>query len=249
MKKFVFLLILLLLTFNVKFYKAKAVENLALQNQIIIKDLEVDLTGDKKVENVILSGSQKEGSPLYENIKITVSDNKTGLTLFSITPTTNFGFEPTIFLGDFTGDGLPELFYGASNGSCDLGYYYLYSFNDKALTLYDYESDLCLYKAVFRDWYNLEIYNNVNSYKIDISKKDYLHSIYKEGQLIKSVNGEISKVSRVSPYYDSSKEIYMLSVVRKITGLYPLDVIGYLVENYSYEGNENVIKESCLVVI
>ncbi len=249
MKKFVFLLIIFLLSFNVKFFRVNAQENLTLQNQIIIKEVEVDLTGDKKVENVILSGSQKEGSPLYENIKITVSDNKTGLTLFSITPTTNFGYEPTIMLGDFTGDGLPELFYGASNASCDLGYYYLYSFIDKVSTLYDYESDFCLYKAVFRDWYNLEIFNSVNSYKIDISKKDYLHSIYKEGQLINSLNGEISKVSKVSPYYDADKEIYMLSVARRITGLYPLDVIGYLVENYSYEGSEASIKESCLVVI
>ncbi len=249
MKKIVNVLIIIILALSVKFKIVNAKENSTIQNQIIIKEVEMDLTGDGKVENVILTGSQKEGSPLYENIKITVSDNKTGLTLFSITPTTNIGYEPTIMLGDFTGNGLPELFYGASNSSFDCGYYYLYAFTDKVLTLYDYERDFCSCKVVFKDWYNVEVFNSESSYNIDISRKEYINSIYNEGKLIKDINGEVSNVTRVSPFFDSDTERYFLSVARKITGVNSLDVIGYMVENYRYNENQTFIKQSYLLVV
>ncbi|MBO5888838.1 MAG: hypothetical protein J6Q58_01715 [Clostridia bacterium] len=249
MKKFIVLLAFIFLTTSVKFFSVSAKENFAIQSQIIIKDIEADLTGDGKVEKVILTGSQKESSPLYENIKITVSDNKTGVTLFSITPTTNIGYEPTIMLGDFTLDGLPELFYGALDSTCEFGYYYLYAFSDSVITLYDYESDFCSCKAVYRDWYNVEVSTNENTYNIDISNKDYIGYVYSGGKLKKEMFADISKGCKVSPYYDVEKQIYTLLVARKITGIDRQDLIGYLVDNYSFNENQTMIKKSYFIFV
>ncbi len=237
MKKFSLLLFAVLLFSSVKTVKVSAFEKAPESNQAIIQTLEVDLTGDGKAESVILSGHKSEGSPFYENIKITVSDIKTGATLYSVTPTTNFGYSPTLTAGDFTGDGISELFYGAtSGGSGGFGYFYLYSFNGKLRTLFDYERDFSPFKAKYVDYYKVKVFDDGKVFYIDISSKDmdYLQSIYNKGKLIEKKNADISAVNYVFPYFNSSTNAYSLAIFRRITGQFNADLLGYLVKAVDY---------------
>jgi hypothetical protein len=245
------LLILSLISFTIctfNFKIANAQTNLDINSQII-KSLETDLTGDGKTENIILSGVSLNNSPLYENIKITISDNKTGATLFSIIPTTNIGYEPTIMLGDFTGDGLCELFYASSTND-KVGCYYLYAFNEDYLVLYDYESDITNCVATYEDWYKLKVYNEDNSYIVDLSNNSKeLNSIYNDGKVIDNINAKISNAVKVFPYYDYSLNKYSLLVIRNITTKNSGVVLCNLVESLNFVSGENSLLKNSRVIV
>lgn len=249
MKKLLILFVILILSFIVKpsAVTTNAVYDLTSQ---IIKSECADILGNGKDETVILSGVNLGDGPFYENIKITVSDSKTGTTLFSITPTKNFGYEPTIMVGDFTSDGVCEIFYGALSGNDDYGYYYLYSLNGEVKTLFDYESDVSSFNAVYENWYKVKVFND-NVYKyIDISnKKENLKSIYNNGILVKEVKANVTAVNKVYPCFNYYLNSYTLQVGRKIIGVNPNDVIGYLVETYNYTNNENGIEKDSFIII
>ncbi len=237
MKRLLTLIIALISCVGFKIIPALASENFLNQNQVIIKSLQEDLNGDGKEESIILTGNQNEDSPFYENIKITVSDLKTGATLYSITPTTNYGYSPNVFVGNFTSDSNLELFYGAdSGGSGGFGYFYLYAFNDKVTTLYDYERDFTSFKAKYKNYYKVKVYGNDKTFYIDLSNRDdgYLKSIYNNGILKEDIEADVSAVNYVFPYFNSSINGYSLAVFRRITGLFSADLLGYLVETIDY---------------
>ncbi len=249
MKKFLILFIIFILSFSVKLKSVSATVCLEFSSKIL-KSYEVDLTGDGKTERVILSGFSLNGSPFYESIKITVSDDKTGSTLFSITPTTNFGYEPTIMVGGFTGDNSSEIFYGASSGKEGFGYYYLYSIEDGVKVLFDYESDVTSFNAVYENWYKVKVFDDNNYDYIDISnKKESLNSIYNNGILTKELKAGISQVYNASPCFDYSLNAYVLQVTRKITGLNSNDLLGFLIESYNYLEKDNAPKKTTFIAI
>ncbi len=240
MKRLFALIIALAFCFGFKFKPVIASEILLNQNQVIIKSLQVDLNGDGKEEGVILTGNQNEDSPFYENIKITVSDLKTGATLYSITPTTNYGYSPNITVGNFTSDSNLELFYGAdSGGSGGFGYFYLYAFGDKVTTLYDYERDFTSFKAKYKNYYKVKVYNKDKTFYIDLSNRDdnYLKSIYNNGVLKEEIEADVSPVNYVFPYFNNVENNYSLAVFRRITGLFSADLLGYLVEIVDYSNS------------
>jgi hypothetical protein len=248
MKKMLIISLISLILFGFSIKVSNAQSNLDINSQII-KSLEIDLTGDGKMENIILSGVSLNDSPLYENIKITVSDNKTGNTLFSIIPTTNFGYEPSIMLGDFTGDGLCELFYASTNND-GLGCYYLYAFNETDYILYDYESDVTSYTATYEDWYKLKVYDEYNSHIVDLSNNlKELNSIYNDGKVIDGMNAKISNAVKVFPYYDYSLNKYSLLVVRNITTKNNKILLCNLVESYNFISDEKGLVKNSRVII
>ncbi len=253
MKKFVCILLFVLGFFPIKSIVANAQAlNADSLVHTIIKEISADVNGDGKQEEIILSGSKKEDSPFYENVKITVSDLKSGSTLYSVIPTTSYGFNPTIMTGDFTGDGVLDLFYGAtSGGSGGFGYFYLYTFIDEeAKTLFDYENFICPYKAEYQNYYKIKVYNDDKSFLIDLSNKklDYLDKLYKKGILKESKEANIASVNYVFPYFNSTLNVFSLSVVRRITGDSSSDLLGYLVNDYSYiYKSENCIKSFIVI--
>ena len=240
MRKF---LIILLISFTTFSFKHGLVFASKLENETaevnIIKELLVDITGDNVEETIILSGLQKEGSPYYDKIKITVSDDKTGKTKFAILPVTNYGYNPTIILEDFTGDGIKEVFYGASGGfNKDFGYFYLYSFNDgEVKTLFDYELDVNACNATLLDYYKIKLNNSKSEFFIDLSNKDksLLNKFYKSnGKLIKKCELKISKVNYAYPYYDLKNNCFSLCVTRNVADISGVDVFCKIAQNCTF---------------
>lgn len=238
MKKFIAMLALSLTVFGaVNAYSVYAEAAGGAQEQKIIKEYKANVSGDEREEDIILSGTKGSDTPFYENIKITVSEQKTGKTLYTITPTVNYGYDPDLLIADFTGNGVNEIFYGAtSGGSGGFGYFYLYGTDGAVKTLFDFQTAISPYTAKYENFYKVKVAGGKKVFIIDISLrgKDYLDKLYKNGRLIKKTNADISAVNYVVPQFNSSTGIFSLNVIRRITGLYSADLLGYLNEEYNF---------------
>ena len=110
-KKFVISILLILTAFLP--VRVRALSNV--KERKIIYQTEINLLGDEQVETIILSGVEKQESPFYEDIKITVLEQRSGNLLYSLSPNVNYGFEPKLSLIDFDLDGVYEVFYSAES--------------------------------------------------------------------------------------------------------------------------------------
>ena len=152
-------------------------------------------------------------------------------------------------LGDFTGDGLYELFYASSSGD-GVGYYYLYTFNEDYSILYDYERDITSFTASYEDWYKLKVYNKDNAYLVDLSTKEKeISSIYNNGIVTDTINATIKCVSNAYPCYDYLSKTYNLLVVRNIVTNSSGVTLCKLVESYNYTNKEKVLTESNVIIV
>ena len=194
---------------------------------------------------VLERGVQKiELTAVYENkglyatqATISVSDTKTDELLFRFSPERDAGYSPAIALADFTGDGTEEIFFGAdSGGSGGFGFYYLFSvMSDGVQTLFDFETYPENFSAAYADGYKVQVSgrNPERQYLIDISGRDadYLSALYDEnGILRKPVAADVSAVNTVLPFFANYGNRYNLLVMRRITGLYNADSLGYTQE-------------------
>lgn len=197
-----------------------------------------DVNGDKVPDRVYLTGDKPFGpdSSFYENITIVIQDGKSGQQ-YRIDLAANAGYNPRLFLGDFTGDQVDDIFVGiASGGSGGFGYYYLYSFlNNQAKKLFDYRefSQQYEYRVFYRDNYKVDVANlTLNKlYIIDISQREpeYLREIYDEnGKLLAPVQGDVSWVSAVYPVDFNEDGVFDLLAIQRVVGTFNADTLGYV---------------------
>ena len=188
----------------------------------IIFQSSINFLGDEEVETIVLSGVEKEGSPFYEDIKITVFEEKTGKLLHAISPNVNYGFNPKLSIIDFDLDGISEVFYSAESGLNEKnGYFYVFSFNGEFNVVYDFEVDINPFTAKYQNYYKVSVKRADKEFLIDISSKgsSYLNKLYTpNGKLQKQCLATVSKVNSVIPYYNYLKNEYFIKVVRKVSG-------------------------------
>jgi hypothetical protein len=112
------------------------------QNTLILDFKYGDVTGDGISDNIYLIGEKNfdEESNFIENIRLVIID---GATYFVeiISFESDGGYNPRLFLGDFTGnkvdDSLISIFSGGSGG---MSWYYIFScLNNKVKKIFDYE--------------------------------------------------------------------------------------------------------------
>lgn len=194
---------------------------------------------------VLKEGVQKVTlTAVYENkglyatqIALSVEDAKTGNPLLRFSPEQDSGYSPAITLADFTGDGILEIFFGAdSGGSGGFGFYYVFSvMSGSAQALFDFRSYPENFSAAYANGYKVQVSgrNPERQYLIDISGRDadYLSALYDEnGILRKPVAADVSAVNTVLPFFANYGNRYNLLVMRRITGLYNADSLGYTQE-------------------
>ena len=221
----------------------------ALSNQKerkIIFQTEINLLGDEQVETIILSGVEKQESPFYEDIKITVFEQRSGKLLYSLSPNVNYGYEPKLSLVDFDLDGVFEVFYSAESGAVNKGgYFYVYTFNNDIVTLYDFEVDVNLFTAKYQNYYKVAVKGGEKEFLIDISSRGdkYLSKLYtKNAKLQKQTLASVSGVNMVIPYYNYLKNEYIIKVVRKVSGENISDVICKAVTDLEFVDNKFKVK-------
>ncbi|WP_010251085.1 hypothetical protein [Acetivibrio cellulolyticus] len=210
--------------------------NINYRADVILAYARGDVNGDKVPDNVYLTGTKTPDSPFAQNITLVIQDGKTHIT--AATPLKeNAGYDPSLFLGDFTGDGVEDILIGiASGGSGGTMFYYIYSYISNILRLlFDFNvyNEQFQYDVNYKDNYRVEFISRLNKQKyiIDLSYKgaDYLNEIYdSNGKLKEPIEGFVNPISGLYPIDFDSNGVYELLAYQKIAGRYNADAIGYV---------------------
>jgi hypothetical protein len=204
-----------------------------------------DVNGDKVPDNIYLTGKRTPTSPFIQNITLLIQDGRTGRTA-AIPLKENAGYDPTLLLSDFTGDGVQDIQVSiATGGSGGTMYYYIYSYlNNMPRLMFDFNkyNELFKYDVVYKDNYKVEFISRLNSQKyiIDLSYKgsEYLNEIYdSNGKLKQPIEGFVNPISGLYPIDFDSNGVYELLAYQRIAGRYNADAIGYVQNTLKWNGN------------
>jgi hypothetical protein len=215
-----------------------------------------DVTGDGVSDNVYLTGVRTPDSPFVQQITLVVQDGSSG----QVTRTPlweNAGYDPALFLGDFTGNRVNDILVSIqSGGSGGVMYHYVFSYrNNVAQMLFDYKlyNERFPYTVTFRDYYKVEVVSKPNQVKyiIDISGRDksYLDEIYEAGGKLKQpISGFVHPLSGLYPVDFDGDHVYQLLAYQKIAGRYNADALGYVLNTLGWTGNRFVLGDQQVAI-
>ncbi|MEG0774670.1 VCBS repeat-containing protein [Clostridium sp.] len=202
-----------------------------------------DVNGDKVPDGVFLTGIPTASSQFIEDITLVVKDGKTGK-LIRVPLSENAGYNPRVFLGDFNGDAVKDIFISIdSGGSGAIMYHYIYSFiDDIPMLIFDFNAynEEYEYQITYMDNYRVEAISTANNekYIIDISLRDqeYLNEIYNNsGTLKEPISGFVNPLSGLYPVDFDSDGVYELLAYQKIAGRYNADSLGYFLNTLKWQ--------------
>lgn len=215
-----------------------------------------DVTGDKIPDNVYLTGTKTPDSPFIQNITLVVQDGRSGA-YKTVDLSENAGYNPTLFLGDFTGNGVDDILIRIdSGGSGAFTYDYVYSFlNNNPQLIFDFNAynEQFQYEVNFQDNYKVKVVSKINNltYLIDISLRDpeYLSEIYDaNGKLKSPIEGFVNPVSGLYPVDFDSNGVYELTAYQKIAGRYNADALGYFVNTLGWKNDRFVLQNQYVAI-
>lgn len=223
---------------------------------MIVSFVQGDVNGDRISDNVYLTGTKTEDSQFVKNITLIIQDGRTAR-FIKIPLKENMGYNPQLFLGNFTGDGVNDILISInSGGSGAIMYYYIYSFvNNNPQLLFDFEKFNAEYEyeVTYINNYKVEVVSEENNTKciIDISLKgeDYLSEIYNEDGILKSpINGFVNPISGLYPVDFDRDGVYELLIYQRIAGRYNADALGYILSTLKWQENMFVLNNQNLAI-
>ncbi|WP_408006446.1 FG-GAP-like repeat-containing protein [Pseudalkalibacillus sp. A8] len=196
-----------------------------------------DVNGDGIQDVVFLTGTLPfPESPFRENITLWIQDGHSGR-FYDLPLKTLMGYQPSLFLGDLTGDKVNDILISMfSGGSGGYTYNYVYSFvhnNPRILFNYEVFNDLYHYKVEYLDGFKVKVtaLETGNTFIIDIQYKgaEYLAELYDQiGILKKPVEGSVNALGGLYPVDFQGNGVYDLLAYQRIIGLYNADGLGQL---------------------
>jgi len=234
----------------------KNCNNFEKTNYTVVFSAQGDVTGDAVPDNVYLKGIQTIDSPFIQDITLVINDGRTGKSN-CISLESNAGYNPTLFLGNFTGDRVKEILISiASGGSGGIMFYYIYSDVENApRLLFDYNTfnEEYQYKVNYKDYYKVEVKNITDSIKyiIDISNKDkdYLKEIYDlDGKLKEPIEGFVSPLSGLYPIDFDTNGVYELLAYQRVSGRYAADALGYIQTVLKWNGKKFALDNQFIAI-
>ncbi|MFD2638862.1 hypothetical protein [Piscibacillus salipiscarius] len=214
------------------------------QGSQVVAFAQGDATGDGLMDQIYLMGMMTSDSPFVQDITLVVQDGLSGrLTITQLDE--NAGYDPTLFLGDFTGDGVSDVLVRiATGGSGGTIYAYLYSFlNNEENLLFNgnaYNNEY-QYRVNYLDDYKVQVLSEQNQmqYIIDISSsrdQEYLNEIYdSNGNLINPIEGWVNPLSGLYPVDYDSNGVYELLAYQRIAGRYNADSLGNVLNTLAWD--------------
>lgn len=226
------------------YYTNRSEQNV--NKELVIDRAIADVTGDGVADQIWLTGyKQDSNSPYITGISIAIKDGATS-NIYHIKPNENSGYNPRLFLGDFTGDGTADILVTIdSGGSGATTFDYLYTFTQgKPQLLFSSEvyNDYWKYTVDYLDGYRLQL-TNTNSeqiYTLDITSrgKDYLNEIYNpDGTLKSPIQGWVDPLSGLYPVDFDGDGVYELMAFQGVSGLYHADRFGYVQNILKWQNN------------
>ncbi|MFP7296842.1 VCBS repeat-containing protein [Neobacillus niacini] len=215
-----------------------------------------DVTGDRVPVNVYLTGIKTPDSPFTQNITLHVQNGRTG-EMKSVPLRENAGYNPAIFFGDFTGNGIDDILISiATGGSGGIMYYYLYSFVENIpQLLFDFNvyNQQYQYEVTYLDNYKVEVLSKINNkkYLIDISSRgaEYINEIYDaNGKLKSPITGFVNPLSGLYPVDFDVNGVYELLAYQKIAGRYNADSLGYVLNTLGWTDNRFVLQNQYVAI-
>ncbi|MGZ9583156.1 VCBS repeat-containing protein [Paenibacillus marinisediminis] len=204
-----------------------------------------DVNGDRIPDLVYLVGDHEPGSPFIQHITLHIQDGRTRVT-HAYPLKQNSGYNPTVQLVDFTGNGVDDILIVIdSGGSGATTYSYIFSYmNNQLQQLFDYEAynQAHQYAVNFMDGFkvNATSLNPQSTYIIDLTYKgqQYLSEIYdSNGKLKEPIQGDVNPLSGVYPIDLERDRKYELMALQRITGRYNADGLGYFMNILKWNGS------------
>jgi hypothetical protein len=130
-----------------------------MMNPSIFYHAKGDVNGDRIPDNLYLTGTKTTSSPFIQNITLIIQDGRTGK-IMRVPLSENAGYNPRLFLGDFTGNGVDDILISIdSGGSGGMMYHYIYSFINNRIRLI----------------FDVDAYNN--EYEYEVTYEDIIDTI------------------------------------------------------------------------
>ncbi|GAA4707272.1 VCBS repeat-containing protein [Brevibacillus fulvus] len=198
-----------------------------------------DVNGDQIPELVYLVGQKnpEQTSGYVDSVKLVIIDRVTNRK-YTIALPDFAGYQPTLFLGNFTGQQAKQIMVSADTGGSG-GYTInrIYSFEQNQWKkLYDndwYMQNFSNTSVNYLDGQKVRIINRslAKEYLLDISLRDpaYLNELYDaNGKLKQPQQGEVLAVGGAFPLDRNRDGVFELLLFQRIIGRYNADTLGYL---------------------
>lgn len=237
MNHFLYILISFTLFFPTMIAEAKETEG------ELIKEYNIDVTGDGQKENIKLYGILFSADTVYfKDIYAVITSNKEEWNI-------NYqgGYNPELEFVDLNHDGIDDIFYqSATGGSGGL-------YNSQLDTLANQELvNITLpkqeyVKGYFEQGFSvvLEIYPNEKPIVIDVRsrKDDYIRlGIYdKEGNLLKETPIMVDPIAFYEPIFINENKGYGLKSYKQVSGAYHADGLGVIETVWYYDNGTWII--------
>jgi hypothetical protein len=225
--------------------------NSTMEYRVLMDERIGDVNGDGISDRVSVYGDKLMASDFIHNIIIEVESDLSGLFKVDMITELN-GYNPTLFLGDFTKDQVNDILFRMdrmfnSMDSKDKGEYgvAINTIKDNQMeTIFASDRYNSEYPFIveYKDLFKVSIMNvKVNKlFFLDISDKgyDYLSQFYhKNGERIKPVQGKVLNAEAFIPVISNEKEYYYdLLAVHPIVGGTGSDILGYIENLLSWDG-------------
>ncbi|MFF2755557.1 hypothetical protein ACFVR1_17710 [Psychrobacillus sp. NPDC058041] len=217
-------------------------------NQEVIDKKRGNVTGQGFMDTIYLTGKKTDESPFWQNITLVISNEKANL-LERIPLKENAGYNPTIFLGNFTGDYIEDILVVIdTGGSGGIIYAYIFSFMEgkmRQIFNADEYNERTKYDVNFQNQYKATVISSIPKklYLLDLiyKGKEYLTEIYNEdGTLKQPITGWVDPIGGLYPIDFAREGTYELIAFQEIAGRYHADGLGYIENVLKWNGHEFV---------
>lgn len=241
---------------NNQFYWRKVPAAPSAAGQMVVASQFGDVTGDGIMDWVFLTGTKQPDSVYLTNIQLVIRYGRTNqFQAFALSE--NAGYEPTIWLGDLTGNGVKDIFITIqSGGSGGILFAYVYSYMEgRMVKIFDsiQFNDQHAYEVHYADDYKVNVLssNPRKKYTLDLQYKgqDYLNEIYNSnGTLKEPIEGWVDPIGGLYPIDLTGDGHYYLLGMQQIAGRYHADGLGYVENLLHFDGRQFTIVRQTVAI-